>query len=90
MSETYIAAGLGLAVAGIFLYVIVRFLTDAQVRSELKDLHKKLEVIEKNLDGTYGVTARDIELIKFSIDTLERKVAKEKTADGTAIPNSGT
>lgn len=89
MSETYIVAGVGLAVAGIFLYVIVRFLTDKAILSELKDLSDKIEALDKKLDGTYGKTVRDIELIKIDIDRIERKVTKEKTADGTAIPNSG-
>lgn len=78
MSETYIAAGLGFAVTGIFLYVVVRLITDKQILSELKDLSEKLESLEKKLDGTYGKTSRDVELIKFNLDTLERKVTKKR------------
>ena len=90
MSDIKIAAMLGIVAMAVAIYLIIDMVMDKVVLDELKALSAKLDALDKKLDDTYGKTSRDVELIKISVMNLERKTAKEKTADGIGVPNSGT
>ena len=90
MSDIKIAAMLGIIAVAVAIYLIIDMVMDKVVLDELKALSAKLDALDKKLDDTYGKTSRDVELIKISVMNLERKTAKEKTADGIGVPNSGT
>ncbi len=85
MSEIYLVAMFGFAIAGIFLFVVVCLLEFSAIREELKDLSSKIE----EFNSAYGETPRNIELIKFSLSELERKMLIKSSADGAGTPNGG-
>lgn len=77
MSEIYLAAAIAFFALGFFVYLIADILANHAMEEQIEEIIQENKELKRYISETYERTKKDITLIRFSMQKIEKEVNQD-------------